>query len=128
VAGCAGAGYASGMRWGILVVFLAAACKGPLPVFSGLDRVEASLALSPAQRPAWEAFRREAEAADSPRAAWRRELREAMDGERFDPRRAQAAADAGRDQAGRLIEAWARLDAALTPAQRAAVRSQLTPE
>lgn len=98
------------------------------PIGSDLDRLEASLALAPAQRPAWEAFRKEAEAADSPRAAWKVQLKEAAAGERFDARRAQVAADLARKDAGRLIEAWARLDAALSPAQRTAVRAQLSPE
>lgn len=117
------------MRRVLLAVLLlgALACRRD-PIGADLDRLEASLALTPAQRPAWEAFRREAEAADTPQAAWKVQLKEAASGERFDARRAQAAADLARMDAGRLIEAWARLDAGLSPAQRAAVISRLAPE
>jgi hypothetical protein len=109
------------------LLLLAAAC-GPRIVIADLDRLESNLELTPAQRPAWEAFRKEAEAAGSARAAWRLQLAEAASGERFDARRAHGAADLARHDAGRLIEAYARLDAGLTPAQRALVRSQLAPE
>lgn len=115
------------MRWALPLLLLAAAC-GPRIVIADLDRLEASLELTSAQRPAWEAFRKEVEATDSPRAAWKVQLKEAASGERFDARRAQSAADLARKDAGRIIEAWAQLDATLSPAQRASVRSQLTPE
>lgn len=128
MAGAASRGYPPFMRrvWPILLL-LAAAC-GPRIVIADLDRLESALELTPAQRPAWEAFRKEAETAGSARSAWRVQLKEAASGERFDARRAQAAADMARDDAGRLIEAYARLDAGLTPSQRALVRSRLTPE
>lgn len=116
------------MRGGLLLILSLAAAACRYDPFNELDRLEASLELTPAQRPAWEAFRREAEAAHSPRAAWKLQLKEAASGERFDARRAQGAADLARKDAGRLIEAWARLDSGLSPAQRAAVRSRLTPE
>lgn len=117
------------MRRVLLAVLVlgALACRRD-PIGTDLDRLEASLAPTPAQRPAWEAFRKEAEAADSPRAAWKLTLKEAAAGERFDAARAHSAADLARRDAGRLIEAWAALDARLSPAQRAAVRSRLTPE
>lgn len=108
----------------VLLALGASACRSPIAA-DELDRLESSLALSPAQKPAWEAFRKEAEAASAPGAAWRLELRTALAGERFDAGRARAAADAARRDAGRLIEAWARLDGSLSPAQRAAVRSAL---
>lgn len=110
-----------------VLVLGALACRRD-PIGTDLDRLESSLSLTPAQRPAWEAFRKEAEAADSPRAAWKVQLKEAASGERFDAPRAHSAADLARKDAGRLIEAWAALDARLSPAQRAAVRSQLIPE
>lgn len=119
------------MRRGALLLAalsLGAAACGPRIVIADLDRLESALELTPAQRPAWEAFRKEAEAAGSARSAWRVQLKEAASGERFDARRAQAAADLAREDAGRLIEAYARLDAGLTPSQRALVRSRLTPE
>jgi hypothetical protein len=110
-----------------LLLLLAAAC-GPRIVIADLDRLESALELTPAQRPAWDAFRKEAEAAGSARSAWRVQWKEAASGERFDARRAQAAADLAREDAGRLIEAYARLDAGLTPTQRALVRARLAPE
>lgn len=105
------------------LLFATTACRRE-PIGGDLDRLESALALSPVQKPAWESFRREAEAAEGPGAPWRRELREAMSGERFDAARAHAAADAARRDAGRLIEAWRTLDAALSPAQRAAVKAE----
>jgi hypothetical protein len=110
-----------------LLLLLAAAC-GPRIVIADLDRLESALELTPAQRPAWEAFRKEAEAAGSAKSAWRVQLKDAASGERFDARRAQAAADLAREDAGRLIEAYARLDSGLSPAQRVLIRSRLTPE
>lgn len=110
-----------------LLLLLAAAC-GPRIVIADLDRLESALELTPAQRPAWEAFRKEAEAAGSARSAWRVQLKEAASGERFDARRAQAAADLAREDAGRLIEAYARLDAGLNSGQRAVLRSRLPAE
>lgn len=112
---------------GVRLLFLAALvfAAGCRPDYVGareLDELERALAVTPAQRPAWEAFRREAEAAGSPQAGWRTRLREATAGERFDARGAQSAADAAREDAGRLIEAWSRLDELLTPEQRAALR------
>lgn len=107
---------------------LGAGCKGPRFVVAELDRLESGLALTPAQRPAWEAFRREAEASAARNAAWRAEWSAASAGERFDARRAHAAADLARQDAGRMIDAWAELDAVLSPAQRAALQRELAPE
>ena len=106
------------------LVLTTAACRPSYVSTGELHRLETVLSLSPTQRPAWDAFRREAEAASGPRAGWRIQLEEAMAGERFDATRAHAAADSARDDAGRLIEAWRRLDENLTPAQRDALRSR----
>lgn len=106
----------------LAALVFAAGCRPDFVLVRELDGLEATLALTPAQRPAWEAFRREAEAVGGPRAGWRARLREATAGERFDARGAHAAADAAREDAGRLIEAWHRLDGLLTPEQRAALR------
>lgn len=112
----------------LLALLLAGAACRRDPIGADLDRLEAVLELTPAQKPAWEAFRREAAAAGNPGAAWRVQYRDALSGERFDAPRAQSAADAARADAGRLITAWARLDETLSPGQRASVLTLLSPE
>ncbi len=112
------------MRYLVLaaVIFCAVGCRRDPIGAADLDRLEASLALTPAQRPAWLAFRKEAEALNGSQAAWRVQLSEALSGERFDASRAHTAADTAREDAGRLIEAWQELDATLSPTQRAALK------
>lgn len=103
----------------VLLLLTSAACRPNVIAGGELDRMEAALAPTPAQRPAWEAFRREAEAADS---RWNRDLRQIMGATTFDSQHARAAADSAHKDAGRLIAAWQKVDEALTPAQRAALR------
>ena len=107
------------LRLAALAVLVLAACKPNVIARGDLDRLEAVLAPTPAQRPAWEAFRREAEAADS---SWNRDFRRIMAAPAFDAGQARAAADAVHQDAGRLIAAWQKVDESLTPVQRAALR------
>ena len=119
-------GYASGVTARLaplLLLLVFGACRRD-PLFSDLDRAETALMLTPAQKPAWNAFRREAEAAE---AGARRDWREVVGAERFDEDRARAAADRTRAAADRLIAAWKTVDDSLTPSQRAAVRRVSTP-
>jgi len=103
----------------VLLLLTCAACRPAVFAGGELDRLEAVLAPTPAQRPAWEAFRREAQAADS---NWSRDLRGIMAAPAFDAHSARAAADSAHRDAGRLIEAWRRVDEGLSPGQRAALR------
>lgn len=107
------------LRLAAFAVLVLAACKPNVVASSELNRLEAVLAPTPAQRPAWETFRREAEAADS---NWNRDFRRIMAAPAFDAGQARAAADAAHRDAGRLIAAWQKVDAGLSPAQRAALR------
>lgn len=107
------------LRLAALAFLVLAACKPNVIAHGDLDRLEAVLAPTPAQRPAWEAFRREAEAADS---NWNRNFRRLIGAPVFDAGQARAAADTAHRDAGRLIAAWQKVDATLTPVQRAALR------
>ena len=117
----------------LVLALLAAGCRPDFMAARELDRLEAELGVTAEQRPAWEAFRREAESAGErwagPRAEWRRELRSAAAGPGFDAASARASADAAaeraRRDAHRLIDAWSRLDRSLAPAQRAVLRRSL---
>jgi hypothetical protein len=102
-----------------LSLFLLSACKPNVVARGELDRMERALAPTAAQRPAWESFRREAQASD---ANWNRNVRRIMNAQSFDAAGARAAADSTRADAQRLIMAWEKVDAFLTPAQRAALR------
>ncbi len=106
-------------RLAVLAVLALAACKPNVIARGDLDRLESALAPTPAQRPAWEAFRREAEAADS---NWNRNFRRLMSAPAFDAGQARAAADAAHRDAGRLIAAWQKVDEGLSPGQRTALR------
>ncbi len=103
----------------VLLLLTSAACRPNVIAGGELDRMEAVLAPTPTQRPAWEAFRREAEAADS---SWNRDFRRIMGAPTFDAQHARAAADSAHRDADRLIAAWQKVDEALTPAQRSALR------
>jgi hypothetical protein len=107
-------------RTGLLLVVLSmTACKPNVVAAGGLDRLEAAIAPTPAQRPAWNAFRVEAKTSDE---NWNRNFKRIMDAQTFDARAARAAADSAHVDAQRLISAWEKVDAFLTPAQRAALR------
>jgi hypothetical protein len=95
------------------------ACKPNVVAAGGLDRLEAAIAPTPAQRPAWDAFRLEAKTSDE---NWNRNFKRIMEAQTFDARAAHVAADSAHVDAQRLIKAWEKVDAFLTPAQRAALR------
>jgi hypothetical protein len=112
------------------LLLLGAACQPLYIGMSPLDSLEARLSLTPAQRPAWQVFRKEAQRAQArwsaPDAPGRAELRAALSGPAFDRNLAQQAAALaarqGTEDAQRLIEAWSRVDAQLSEAQRQEVR------
>ena len=121
----------SSRAWALALLLLPAAACRPEPFNEGgLDALDARLNLTASQRPAWEAFRREAGRVNarwsSPDAPIRRELRAALAAQIFDRARAESAVDQaaieGSEDARRLIEAWSRVDALLTPEQRAEFR------
>jgi hypothetical protein len=103
----------------ILTLFLLSACRPNVVARGGLDRLERAVAPTAAQRPAWDNFRQEAEASD---ANWNGSVRRILNAQSFDAAAASAAADSARADAQRLIKAWEKVDAFLTPAQRAALR------
>ena len=116
--------------WTIALLLFAAACRPEYIGRSPFDALEARLALTAAQRPAWQAFRKEAERA---RARWTgqdapglAELRGALMAPSFDRARAdQAAGHAARqgyEDAHSLIQAWSKVDAQLSEAQRRELR------
>lgn len=108
-------------RAALLLLALLSACRRD-PLFGDLDRLEGALHLAPVQRTAWNEFRREAESAErGARGGWR----DALSGDRFDDRRARAAADDARKDAERLIERWKAFDSTLSPVQRSVVRRAL---
>ena len=110
----------SSRRWLLAAFLLQGACKPNVVASGELARMEAVLAPSASQRPAWEAFRKEAEASA---ASLKRGLREITAGERFDEQAARATADSAHAGANRMIAAWKAVDLTLTPAQRAALRA-----
>ena len=81
--------------------------------------MESRLGITREQRPAWEEFRKEALAAE---AAWKRDFAGLLTSDAFDESRANAAADKARRDASKLISAWKKVDASLTPAQKRALR------
>ena len=111
-----------------LALLLLGACR--YTYLNDLDGLEARLALTPAQKPAWETFRKEAARAQArwsgPEAPGLTELRQALLAPVFDKARADQAAGWAARQGGQdaraLIDAWNKVDSLLTTGQRRELR------